>query len=124
MTTQELDFIKELYKKYLLSNSKYLRRVCNKCGWMYSHPLNYCAKCPGRIIYIKPIILDEIKQYLPQDGMIRMFLAGFGEFYEDNTGTTFPYGDFEYPSKNYYDLRNILMIMLGKNPVNLDDFND
>lgn len=105
--------VKSLYREYLLSQSKYERKICDGCGWIYSHPLNYCVKCPGRIISAKLTIVDEIKQRLVQDRLLRDFIAGFSVFYEEKTGQSFPFDRFSYPKDDYYELTNELRLLLG-----------
>lgn len=43
-------------------------RVCNQCNTAYWHPLNYCQRCPGRIVTIireisGPIEITERRTY-------------------------------------------------------------
>ena len=41
-------------------------RVCQQCNTAYWHPLNYCQKCPGKIITVEREISGpiEIKERL------------------------------------------------------------
>jgi hypothetical protein len=117
--------IKSLYKQYLTSLSPYNSLVCNLCGWYYSHPLNYCVKCPGKIIKVQLTVLGNNKKLKQQDKMFRDFMAGFSIFYEKETGEKrFPFESYEYPSKNYYDLTNVLRQLLGIKEVNISKIED
>lgn len=112
MTESEFDHIKDMYKNYLLSTSKHDRLVCDNCGYLYSHPLNYCVKCPGKIVSVKPLIIGEIDKLFKQEKMISHFFGGFSEYYEEKTGKPFPYEVTEYPSDYYYELSKILRELL------------
>lgn len=123
----DIEGTKRLYEQYLNSTNTYGVLVCDSCGWIYSHPINYCVKCPGKIVKTNLVILDEVKAYLKQNHIFSDYIYEFSKFYEQKTGTTFPYKFFEYPSKNYWDLTNVLYKMLGKPEVDIDlveEYND
>lgn len=119
LTAMEKDRTKSLYRDFLESVSPCESCVCDSCGWIYSHPLNYCAKCPGKIMRAKLRNLDRIKFTLEKDRLLCDYLAEFANFYEQQTGNKFPFNAYMYSSHDYYDLTNVLRERLGRRPVDL-----
>jgi hypothetical protein len=118
-----IDEVKGLYLEYLNTPYSHPYFICESCGYFYSHPLNYCVKCPSKTIRRKPRVIELVKSSLKQMSMISPYLGKneFGKYYEEKTGNALP-ESFSYSNRNYYELMNTLYPLIGKKQFPIDDY--
>lgn len=94
-----MDLINE-YNKFLDSQCPWTHYVCNVCNYSVTHPLNYCYKCPNKIIHTKVTWLDHIKFSL-NNGCIGLYTE-YSELKDK----------VKYPNEEYWILLKHLRIRL------------
>lgn len=68
LTQEVVERFLENYRQYLTQPMDYPIYRCDGCGWFWTHPLQYCPRCPGRIVQITPTRLHytQLKMQLRQ----------------------------------------------------------
>jgi hypothetical protein len=94
------------YREFLDSPYPHTIMICDTCQWYFSHPINYCPKCPGNIKKYKGTYRQEIEalsnhikrrrqEKQPDARMHGIHMEEFNNF----SGIK-----IEYPSEDYYIL--------------------
>lgn len=71
------DEIKLLYEQFLNSMCGWRIYKCDSCGRNYTHPGNYCIKCPGKLVQVRMTWSEYIYDYIKQH---KLLILKFEEF--------------------------------------------
>ena len=75
--------LKNLYYEFLNTPVSYNSLVCNSCGYRDGHPINYCIKCPGKIVRFKPTYWEDFTYKVEHNHLIYEYSSDFRKWLGD-----------------------------------------